>query len=387
MKYINLFLISVLLLIGCSKSSLKYLQKGQYDNAIDKSVKVLLKEPDNSEEINVLSQSYKIANQRDNQKIEQLRLSGQPDIWDAVFNTYSLLQKRQEKVSGLQTSVLNSIAYQYINYNAEIAEAKKKAADYFYVHAQKLLSTNEKYNARTAYDELQKIKSIFPNYKDVNELINKAYTIGNSYVLFKIENNSQSILPKLFINEMESINIADLNIKWTIFHTKAVENYYYDYFIKLNIKMIDISPERLNKNNYSESKQVADGWQYALDSHGNVKKDSLGNDIKIPKFKTIKCNVSEIQQIKACVIAGTLDFINNENKQIIKSEPLRADWFFKNNYATATGDLNALSEESLKKLHSSFIPFPPNADMIMQCSNVLKSTSKEIIQRNARLLK
>lgn len=387
MRKLIYILIICLVIFSCSKSSLKYLQKGQYDNAIDKSVKELLKDPQNSEELSVLSQSYKIANQRDNQKIEQLRLSGQPDIWDGIFNTYSLLQKRQEKVARLNQNILNYIGYQYVNYNNEIAEAKKKAAEYFYVHAKKLLESKDRFNARIAYDELQKIKSIFPNYKDTDELIKTAYNIGNSYVLFKIVNNSQSILPTSFEYELAKTSVSELNQKWIIFHTKAVDNFYYDYYIRLNIRMIDISPESLNQNNYTDTKRVSDGWQYLLDANGNVKKDSLGNDIKIPKTKIISCKVTEIQQYKACAIAGTIDFINNETNQTIKSEPIRAEWFFKNFYATTMGDLSALSQESTQKLQSSFKPFPTNGDMIMQTGNIMKGMAKDIIRRNANLLK
>ncbi len=387
MKNTIYLLILSFLLLGCSKSSLKYLQKGQYDNAIDKSVKALLKDPNDPEELNVLAQSYKLANQRDNQKIEQLRLSGQPDIWDAIFSTYALLQKRQENVAKLQQPILNHIGYQYINYNNEIVEAKKKAAEYFYVHAKKLLEKNEKFDARIAYDELQKLKNMFANYKDVDDLSVKAYNIGNTYVLFKVENNSQSILPMSFESELAKTSVSDLNQKWTIFHTRAVDNFYYDYYIRVNIKMIDISPESLNQNHYVDKKEVQDGWKYLLDANGNVKKDSLGNDIKVPKFKTISCKVTEVQQYKACVISGTLDFFNNETKQIIKTDPIRADWFFKNNYATTMGDLNALSAQSTQKLQSGFIPFPTNGDMIMQSGNVLKSMAKDIIKRNAYLLK
>jgi hypothetical protein len=51
------------------------------------------------------------------------------------------------------------------------------------------------------------------------------------------------------------------------------------------------------------------------------------------------------------------------------------------------GDLNALSAQSTQKLQSGFIPFPTNGDMIMQSGNVLKSMAKDIIKRNAYLLK
>ncbi len=386
MKKILYLSLAVFILSACGSSSIKYLEKGQYDKAIDKSVKMILKDKNKDAEIQVLSQAYKLGNQKDNENIEQLRLTGQPDIWDKIYSSYDALQKRQ--VARLaQVINLNYIDYQYINYTAEIANAKNKAAEYFYVHAKTLLDKGDKYSARTAYDELQKVKSFFPNYKDVDDLIKIAYNKGNTYVLFIIENNSQSILPIVFEEELRKTSISELNQKWTIYDSKPLKDFFYDYLIVVNIRLIDILPENLNQNHYTETKQIANGWQYKLDNKGNVLKDSLGNDIKIPKYKTISCTINEVQQSKAVVIAGTLDFINNETNQIIKTEPIRAEWFFKNAFATAFGDLSALSEQSKSKLQSIQMPFPPNVDMIMQVGNVLKNVCKDIIRRNNYLLK
>lgn len=388
MKSFIYAIIIIFVVVGCSSSSIKNLQKGNYDKAIDKSVKELLKDPSQDDEIKVLSQAYKLANQGDIEKIEQLKLTGQPDIWGQIYSCYDALQKRQEKVARLAQAInLDYIGYQYVNYSNEITNAKNKAAEYFYVHAKTLLDKGDKYSARTAYDELQKVKSYFPNYKDVDDLIKIAYNKGTTYVLFKIENNSQSILPIAFEDELSRTSLTDLNQKWTIYDSHPIEKFFYDYYIIVNIKLIDISPENLNQNHFTESKQVSDGWKYKLDNKGNVMKDSLGNDIKIPKYKTISCNITEVQQSKAIVIAGTLDFFNNNTRQIIKTDPIRAEWFFKNAFTTASGDLNALSPQTSSKLQSSQMPFPPNADMIMQAGNVLKNMTKDIIRRNNNLIK
>jgi len=385
-KYVK-YLLLFLLFTGCGSSSSKYLQKGQYDKAINKAVSNLIKNPNKSSEIDILSQAYSVANQKDNETIEQLRKTGQPDIWDNILSAYKRMQNRQEKVSVLQPHILQAIGYKYVNYTSEIAQAKNKAAEYFYAHAKMLLEKNEKYSARTAYDELNKLKDFYPNYKDVDDLLQKAYQMGLSYAFFKIQNNSQSILPIAFENELTKASVGDLNQKWVTFHTTASNNINYDYYIVLNIRIIDISPESLNRNNYTESKEISDGWQYKLDKNGNVMKDSLGNDIKIPKFKTIYCQVSEGVQYKSVVLSGTLDFWDNLNNKLLKSDPMRSEWYFKNIFATATGDLNALSEESKKKINSSQKPFPPNADMIMQAGNVMKSMVKESIRKNSYLFK
>ncbi len=388
MKKIIYAVIAIFIVYGCSSSSIKNLQKGQYDKAIDKSVKELLKDPSQHDEIQVLSQAYKSANQSDNEKIVQLKLTGQPDIWEQIYLRYDALQKRQEKVGRLaQVINLDYIAYQYINYNNEIVNAKNKATEYYYIHAKSLLDKGDKYSARIAYDELQKVKTFYPVYKDTDDLIKIAYNKGNTYVIFKIENNSQSILPSSFKDELYNTSIDGLNQKWTIYDSKPLENFTFDYIILLNIRLIDISPENFNQKQYTESKQIPDGWQYKLDNKGNVMKDSTGNDIKVPKFRTISCNITDVQQSKAVVIAGTLDFINNATRQVIKSDPIKAEWFFKNDFTTANGDLNAVSAKTAPKLQSTQMPFPPNMDMILQAGNVLKNMCKDIIRRNNNILK
>jgi len=385
-KYLKYFLL-ITLFAGCGNSSIKYLQKSQYDNAINKSVSVLIKNPNKSSEIDILAQAYSAANQKDNETIEQLRKSGQPDIWDNILSAYKRMQSRQEKVSALQPHILQAIGYKYVNYTSEIAQSKNKAAEYFYAHAKMLLEKKEKYSSRTAFDELKKLKEFYPNYKDVDDLLNKAYQIGLSYAFFKIQNNSQSILPVAFENELTKASVGDFNQKWVTFHSSAINNINYDYYIVLNIRVIDISPESLNRNNYTDSKEIPDGWQYKLDKNGNVMKDSSGNDIKIPKYKTIYCQVAEGVQYKSVVLSGSLDFWDNLNNKLLKSDPKRSEWYFNNIFATVSGDLNALSEESKKKIKSSQKPFPSNADMIMHAGNAMKSMVRESIRKNSYLLK
>jgi len=386
-KIIYTFLI-VLILVSCGSSSIKNLQKGNYDKAIDKAIKGIMKDSSKEDEIQVLSQSYKLANQKDMQKIEQFKLSGQPDIWDEVFIAYDALNKRQEKIARLaQVINLDYIGYQYINYSPEITNAKNKATEYYYIHAHTLLDKGDKFDARKAHEELLKVKSYYPNYKDVEDLIEKAYNKGCTFVLLKIENNSRSMIPNAFREELSIASLSDLNEKWTIYDAKPLKDFFYDYYIIVNIKMIDISPESFNQHHFSESKQLADGWKYKLDRNGNVMKDSLGNDIKIPKYTTISCNINEVQQYKAIVIAGSIDFINNNSRQKIKSDPVRTEWFFKNTYATASGDLNALSPQSISKLQTIQMPFPSNSEMIMQAANLLKTICKDIIRRNHSILK
>ncbi|NCC71121.1 hypothetical protein EOM09_06075, partial [bacterium] len=119
MKKIILIAIAAILLQACA-SSTSLLRKGRYDESITKSVKKIQKKPEKIKEVQNLEQAFRIANQKDNDRINFLRLSGQPDIWDEIFKVYLVMKNRQERVRILPTEVLNHINFKYVNYDEEI---------------------------------------------------------------------------------------------------------------------------------------------------------------------------------------------------------------------------------------------------------------------------
>ena len=56
-----------------------------------------------------------------------MRKTGQPDIWDEIFNLYRNLKYREDLVNVLPGNKLSAIEYKYINYDDEMIAAKKKA--------------------------------------------------------------------------------------------------------------------------------------------------------------------------------------------------------------------------------------------------------------------
>jgi hypothetical protein len=383
-RTVTLLILIALTVSGCV-SSKKFLQQGEYDLSIKKSVKKLMKDPDKAKEITVLTQAYKLANQQDLDKITYLKKTGEPDIWDKIFTTYFHLKIRQAKVKILPQAVLDIIGYEYVNYDQEIIEAKKKAAAYFYAHAQTLLKEGDRTNARSAYYELLKVKGYYDSYKDLDSIMKVALAQGTANVLFKMKNQTTLLLPVEFESALTKISMTDLNKMWLNYDVNEMEGRDYAYVILVNIKAIDVSPEALKEVHYTESKEIADGFTYLLDANGNVVKDSLGNDIKIPKYKTITCSIVETQQHKTALITGTLDYMNNETNQLMKSDPVTAQAFFENYFAKASGDLLALSDSTKKKIGNNYMPFPTNPAMIMLADNILKDMVKDIICSNKYL--
>ena len=383
-KIIVYFLLSAFI-ISCSSSS-KLMKSGNYDGAINKSVKKLKRKKQNDNEVVILEQAFQKANDRDKDRITFLKKEGKPDNWDEIFSIYSKMSRRQDQIKPLlplRVSVQNRDAhFDIVNYDDEIIQAKKNATEYFYAHALSLLDKKSKTDARKAYSELLKVKNLSGNYKDVEKELIRAKNLGTSYVIFKMKNTTGVPLPPSFEDELTKISLTELNSEWLSYYTHETKGWEYDYTIIVNMKNIDVSPEGIKETKYTETKIVPDGFQYVLDSHGNVKKDSLGNDIKIPKTKILTCDVIETYQSKKAIIAGTLDYINNNSGQLIKTDPIASEKFFEYRSSIAIGDINALKPETKAKLGNRPIQFPSGFDMLLQAGQTLKDMVKNIIYNN-----
>lgn len=383
----RIYIIGILLVfIASCTSSTKYLQRGQYDAAIEKSVKKLMKKPDNTNEIGVLKKALQIANQKNLDKIKSLQFTGQPDIWESIFLNYDQLIARQETVERLPQKVLAKIEFERIDYNKQRAEAKNKAAEFLYANAQNLLKTNNRQDARKAYNELLRLQKFYPNYPNLRLLIDEAILIGTNNVLFKIQNQTRTVMPKDFEAELLKITLKNLNQQWLNFDTRESQALYYDYTIYLNLKNIDVSPEQIKESTYEETLRVRDGDEYVLDKNGNVMKDSLGNDIKVPKYVIVKAQIVETRMEKSAIVQGSIDFYDNRDGQLIKTFPLTSEKVFLHQYGRASGDMRAVKADTKKFLTNKPIPFPSNLQMIYDTNEDLKRFTLEVVKNNRNYL-
>ncbi len=389
MKKFITFTIVAMFIVGCA-SSLKQLQRGNYDEAIKKAVKNLRVDPTDQEQIEVLDKAYLLANQQDHDRIKFLKEEGNPYNWDEIFERYSNLKDRQALVGTVLPLQLGDqlIDYEYFDYDTEIIQAKRNAADYFWNHANELMDKGDKESFRQAYYEFKKAKEYAGNINNINQLIEESHWKGISRVLVSLENKTQLKLPDQFKNDLMTFGVTDFNSEWVEFHTnRPNNNIYFDYFTVVNLKKIEVSPEQAPQKDSMESKEIEDGWEYILDDNGNVVKDSEGNDIKIPKKRTISCTLIETHQFKAAKLEGEIDLIQNDPRKVVKQVPIGAESIFEHISARAIGDENALSDESKELIKNSAVPFPHDLDLIIDSMETLKNSIRQGLGDLQRLIK
>jgi tetratricopeptide (TPR) repeat protein len=383
LKRTFVLLFSVILLSGCNSSE-KLLQKGEYDRAIEKAVKKLRKDPGNDKELYVLKEAYIKANSFDLEQISFLEKEGRSENYVRIYQLYGRLDRRQDRIKTLPTRLMSE--FRIVNYDDELIASKEQAAETAYHQGLDYLDLGGKENARRAFYEFENVQSLYPNYKDVNDLQKEAAYLGTNQVLFIVENNSEVMLPERFESELRKISLGDLNNRWIQYSVYENEDVDYDYFVALNINRITMSPEGLEREKYSETTEIQDGTRYVLDDRGNVMKDSLGNDIKVPNMVNVTADIQTQRQFKEATVGGSLDYVDLRTEQLVKSENIGVTAVFEHISGSYTGDERALSQESKEVIERNAVPFPDDEFMLMDAATLLKERAKDIMYRNRELL-
>lgn len=391
MKRTALFVIVISWVVGGCNAVKHSYRSGDFDKAVEQAVKKLRSNPDHEETISYLEASYAKLYRQRLERITFLKKEGRPENVLPVYDEFSSLVLYGNMIKPLlplhMASKQRDATFTFVH-DEELIEAKKNAAEYLYVFAGQKLNSNNRLQARAAYDLYEQLMCIYPDYKDVAEMYRLAQVQGTNQVFVKLENNSNAMLYAALEQQVTAMPLNDLNEKWVNFYGPPASTRTTDYNIIINIRQIIVSPDlQTTVATRTETKNVADGWTYALDANGNVKKDSLGNDIKTPKTKTIRCGVTEYLQQKTAAINGSIDFYDARRQSLLYSEPFSSNKIFQHSWAIANGDLEALTRESAAMIRVGPAPYPSETDMLLQGEEDLKRQMKQVISNHMDLVR
>jgi len=382
------FFTLIIILSGCG-SSTKQLEKGNYDAAIDMAVKQLRKDPSDAKQISILDRSYNIINEQDNERIRFLKMENNPANWDEIYQINKRMNDRQILVRSVLPLELDgkTINYVYVDYMPEMVAAKRNSADFYYAHGNELMKNQMKDSYRQAYYEFVRAKEYVGDYEGIDAKISDSKYLGMSRVFVALQNKSIFKFDQDFEEDLLSLDLQRLNSEWVEYETRRLdENTQYDYYVNVIVRNIAVSPDQTMQRDTVVKKEVEDGFTYQLDKKGNVMKDSLGNDIKIKKYKTLQCALIETIQSKVCRIDGDVEVVQANPNKVIKKDPLGAQSGFDHISARALGDVQALSQAQIEKTKSQPLPFPSDLEMVFRCSDALKQAINGAIQNNRRFI-
>ena len=390
MKKTLLFSFLFLLIAACGvKNTRNMLVSGNYDEAINNAISNIGTNKDKKgkqDYVYMLEEAFAKAKQRDINTINLLTKGGNPAQLEKIYNTYLLLNNRQESITPLLPLKLmkegRNAIFPFDNYNNQIIESRNNLSLYLYNNSKKLLISKDKMDARKAFDDLSYLNKINPNYKDVNNLMDEAQFKGTDFVIVYTQNETNLIIPARLNNDLMDFNTYGLNDKWTVYHSAKTKGITYDYEMVLSFRDIQISPEQIKEREFIKERQIKDGQKKLLDDKGKVVLDSKGKEIYVDNIVNASVRIYEIRQLKSSFITAKVDFINSKNKQLLQSFPISSEFVFENIYSNYKGDRRAADDNYIHFFNNKVVPFPDTQQMIYDTGEDLKLKLKNIINQN-----
>lgn len=378
MKNLIYFFAIIFSISSCTSIS-KLVEAGQYDQAISYGVNKLQgKKKKKTDHVQYLEQAFKKVTEQDLSDIEFLKDQNKPDNWDRIYSILLDIDQRQNLIKPL-LPLISEDGYQanfnFVRVEPLLIEAQQNTAAYHYNEGKRLLARAEqgdKIAAKRAYEEFQSIDLHFKHFKDKEMLKERAKLLGMINVLIEVKNNADVVLPQEFSEEISRIDVRELEDMWTRYYTQDPGNLNFDYMAAIVIDRLDVSPEREKEVYYIDEKEIKDGFEYVLDKNGNVMKDSLGNDIKIDKYKTIRAEIFELYRHKAALVSGKVEYKDLRTGEIVNSRPVNVEAVFESYASKFNGDKRALSNKTKGRLRNKPLPFPSDFDLTMQAATDLK---------------
>ena len=390
MKKITLLLSLFLLISSCGvKQTQNLLSSGNYEQAIDNAVSNLRSNKDKKgkqDYVYLLEEAFAKAKERDLNTITTLAKEANPAQLEKLYNTYMQLNSRQEKIKPVLPLRLikegRNAIFPFDNYNDQIISSKNALSAYLYVNAKKLMGTSDKMNFRKAYDDLDYLNQINPNYKNVQQLMDDAKFKGSDYVLVSTKNETNMVIPTRLQSDLLDFSNMGLNDKWTVYHSNKQKGFDYDYGMVINFRQINVSPEQIKEREFIKERIIKDGVKKLIDANGKEVLDEKGKVVMVDNMIPVTARIYEFKQFKSCQITAKIDYINNRNNQLLQSFPLASEFIFENIYATYKGDRRASDDNYYSFFDGVPVVFPSTEQMIYDTSEDLKVKIKEIITRN-----
>ncbi len=390
MKKITLLLSLFILISSCGvKQTQNLLSSGNYDQAIDNAVSNLRSNKDKKGKqgyVYLLEEAFAKAKERDLNTITILTKEANPAQLEKLYNTYMQLNSRQEKIKPVLPLRLikegRNAIFPFDDYSDQIISSKNALSAYLYANAKKLMGSSDKMNFRKAYDDLDYLNQINPNYKNIQQLMEEAKFKGSDYVLVSTKNETNMVIPTRLQSDLLDFGTMGLNDKWTVYNSNKQKGFDYDYGMVINFRQIYISPEQIKEREFVKERVIKDGIKKLIDANGKEVLDEKGKVVMVDNLITVTARIYEFRQFKSCQITAKIDYINFKNNQLLQSFPLTSEFIFENIYATYKGDGRASDDNYFSYFDRRPVLFPSSEQMVYDTGEDLKAKIKDIITRN-----
>ena len=342
-KYYHLLIIlgAVAMLSGCA-SGKKALQKGDYERAVSQAITRLRSNDGQKKAKATLEKAYKYALESHLGNIKKAKASNDIMKWESIARDYqyiNFLADEIQRCPGCRAAVPNPARY-----DAQLAEARRNAADVHYnLGVEALKRKEQRTKAIEAHQHFMAVQALAPRFKDVEEKLGEAlYYATLRVVVEPIPSPSRmfNIKHEFFVNKINEYLHNTVINQYVRFYTPGEAN-----AEKLDDvhHIITMEFDRFNLGNVYSNKTTTD---VSRDSVVIATKDN----VKI--YGTVKAKLTTNE--KAITGTGVLDFkvFDNGLNKVITQEKFPSEYTWAIRWASFNGDERALSDEQLAMVNT-----------------------------------
>ncbi|MBL7858269.1 MAG: hypothetical protein JNM57_11325 [Cyclobacteriaceae bacterium] len=334
-----LALASIALLASCSSGKKAY-ERGNYYEAVMRSVAKLRQNPDHAKSLEALKNSYPMAVEYFESQAKNEIASNSNYKWKNAIDSYNQINTMYEAIR--QCPGCLTVVKSPKNYYSEIAPLKEKAAEESYTAGINSLMKGTREDAKRAYFNFADAQSYVPGYKDVVEYLDKS----------KFEATVKVIIEQIPVPNR-------YNLSGGFFQDKVEEFVHNNYTDRGFVKFY--TPEEARAVNLPFADQIMRiqfddftvGNTILKEKEETVSKDSVKvgeakvDGKTVPVYNTVKAKFTTYR--KEVLSAGLLSMVIVDAKTngVLSHKKFSGEYVWFSTWARFNGDDRALSDQQL----------------------------------------
>ncbi len=369
---LTLFLVSSILVIACSKSGTKALEKGDYYNATLQAIEKLKKDIDNEKSMTVLGQAYGYAKEELLADIGNARKANEQFKYERVLDNYAKLNILNDRLTHCVPcrKIVNPVAY-----FKEAEEARDLAANERYLYAESMLSKQTIEGGRAAFASYEKLFQFAPNFKDVRQKMDLALDMGSYHVVLETPIVNSKLYS--YSNEYFADQLSDF-----VKNNRRM-NQFIRFYSPEEAVEVKLQPDQIVQLEFVDfvvGQTLVERNKEYLISTDSVKTGSATVEgKKVDVFGKVYAELTLNR--KVVVSRGLLSMLIKDFKtgRVLQKREFPGEFTWVNEWASYNGDERALTKEQLALCSKKEdLPPPPQQLFVEFCKPIYDQVTSEV---------
>ena len=384
-KYTKALLAVALIFIAACSSPKNQFEKGNYEKAVQLSIKKLRKKPSNEKQKSILKAAYGYAVKVSAQKITQYQQSNDRFKWDSVIAQYRQMQNLYAEL--LQCPGCLSVVTP-VDYQIDLNAALLQGAQVYVEEGMAALNTQTKVGGRTAFNYFVQAKAYQNDYANIDEYLFQAKQLGTEIIgISKIPVASKGLeINSAFFLQQLTQALNDLNYRFAEF-------YPLNYFTQ-NANANGTKPPVPDQIIDLSFDDYFIGQTYLKETRETVVRDSVKvgevTDSLGTKFPVYGKVEAELQRFDKTLESGGLlniSIIEPASNAVLFQQKIPSTYVWENHWVRYQGDKRALTKAEVELTKNKELLPPAPQDLFYAFTRPLFDQTAVLLRRRYRPLK